>query len=65
MFGSTSTPIILSSLVLLAGSGAHASTVGERATYTCAVTADCSAIGYSIPANSHYYCAKGTCSWSR
>ncbi|GAA5894169.1 uncharacterized protein JCM6883_003740 [Sporobolomyces salmoneus] len=56
-----------STLVLLALSTlpfVSATTLQDRATYTCSVTADCTALKYAIPANSHYYCAKGTCSWA-
>ncbi|GAA6028952.1 hypothetical protein JCM8097_001522 [Rhodosporidiobolus ruineniae] len=31
---------------------------------TCSATADCTAQGYAIPANSHYLCSKKACTWA-
>ncbi|CEQ39518.1 SPOSA6832_01060, partial [Sporobolomyces salmonicolor] len=39
--------------------------LSSRATISCAVTADCSKVGYTLPKNSHYYCPKTrVCSWA-
>ncbi|GAA5858209.1 hypothetical protein JCM1840_001088 [Sporobolomyces johnsonii] len=67
-------PQLVGSLLLLATTfivpaGASAVSLSERklssrATISCAVTADCSKAGYTLPKNSHYYCAKKVCSWA-
>ncbi|GAA5902374.1 hypothetical protein JCM5296_003124 [Sporobolomyces johnsonii] len=67
-------PQLVGSLLLLATTfivpaGASAVSLpgrrlSSRATISCAVTADCSKAGYTLPKNSHYYCAKKVCSWA-
>ncbi|GAA5897224.1 hypothetical protein JCM8208_003760 [Rhodotorula glutinis] len=39
--------------------------LADRATVYCTATTDCTAVGYAIPANSHYACnkARGVCTW--
>ncbi|GAA5968833.1 hypothetical protein JCM21900_001792 [Sporobolomyces salmonicolor] len=69
------TPQFVGSLLLLATTflgptSASAVSLAERrlssrATISCAVTADCSKVGYTLPKNSHYYCPKTrVCSWA-